>query len=260
MQTADLDSCALLGIDVGFSAKRPTTGMAWVLNGTVEAIKTHSDWPGRQRELLASQSFDLIAIDGPLIPDGADPEIDRQCERRFLRRPFHNRCKPGLSHLGTGRHLRRAAMETAEQVRPLITPNAAIRLRGPMGIGSLPIVEAFPNAFLAVMLPDECFSEPPLPRRRRRFDWLYDRAVSKDVFPRLLDHLGWDCPPLLDRLKDEPDHEKRAALICLLTAASAAIGKATAIGDETGGYLWMPPKQLWSEWAWPAIPPSFSPH
>jgi hypothetical protein len=140
-------------------------------------------------------------------------------------------------------------METAEQVRSLIAPDAVIRFGDPTVIGSLPIVEAFPNAFLAVMLPNECFSEPLLPRKRRRFDWLYDRAVAKRVFPRLLDHLGWDCPPLLDRLKAERDHERRAALICVLTAVTTAVGKATPIGDETGGYLWMPPKELWSEWA-----------
>jgi hypothetical protein len=140
-------------------------------------------------------------------------------------------------------------METAEQVRPLIAPDAAIRLCGPMVIGSLPIIEAFPNAFLAVMLPDECFSEPPLPRKRKRFDWLYDRAVSNRVFPRLLDHLGWDCPPMLERLSSESDHEKRAALICVLTAATAAAGEAIPIGNQLGGYLWMPPKELWSGWA-----------
>jgi hypothetical protein len=99
------------------------------------------------------------------------------------------------------------------------------------------------------MLPDKCFSEPPPPRKRKRFDWLYDRAVSNRVFPRLLDHLGWDCPPMLERPSSERDHEKRAALICVLTAATAAVGRATPIGDPVGGYLWMPPKELWSDWA-----------
>jgi hypothetical protein len=40
---------------------------------------------------------------------------------------------------------------------------------------------------------------------------------------------------LLDRLKAERDHERRAALICVLTAVTTAVGKATPIGDETGG-------------------------
>src|SRR6516165_7135555 len=127
MDSSDLNNRALLGFDVGFSADRPTTGMAWVVNGEVNAKRTHSDWPSRQKMLPPDQPFDLIAIDGPLIPDGADAEVDRQCEHRFLRRPFHNRCKPGLSHIGMGRRLRKAAMETAKQVQPLISSDAVVR-------------------------------------------------------------------------------------------------------------------------------------
>ena len=52
------------GIDVGFSAKRATTGVAWAINGEVGARRTHSDWPRRQLDLPTNQSFDLIAIDG----------------------------------------------------------------------------------------------------------------------------------------------------------------------------------------------------
>lgn len=41
-----------------------------------------------------------------------------------------------------------------------------------------PIVEAFPNAFLAVLLSEEEFLSSPKLKRGRRFDWLYDRAVG----------------------------------------------------------------------------------
>src|SRR5207244_9132325 len=54
MQTVNLDHCAILGIDVGFSARRATTGIAWVVNGEVEAVWTHSDWPRRRLELPTS--------------------------------------------------------------------------------------------------------------------------------------------------------------------------------------------------------------
>ena len=247
MQTVNLDHCAILGVDVGFSARRATTGIAWVVDGEVEAVRTHSDWPRRRLELPTSQSFDMIAIDGPLLPDGADPETDRLCERVFLRRPFHNRCKPGLSHFGTGRHLRRAAVETADQFRSLIKPGAATCFGGPFVIGNVPIIEAFPNAFLGLLLSGDAFAERPKPRKR--FDWLYDKALSEGVFPRLLDFLDWRGPGLLQRLSNEHDHERRAALICLLTAATAAVGKGTTVGNDVGGYLWMPPRELWSDWA-----------
>jgi hypothetical protein len=51
------------------------------------------------------------------------------------------------------------------------------------------------------------------------------------------------------RLSSETDHELRAALICLLTAALAAQGNAAIIGEPTGGWFWLPPWSLWQHWA-----------
>ena len=45
------------------------------------------------------------------------------------------------------------------------------------------------------------------------------------------------------------DHEHRAALICLATAAGVSVGQYTAVGDEAGGYFCLPPWSLWAEWA-----------
>jgi hypothetical protein len=51
------------------------------------------------------------------------------------------------------------------------------------------------------------------------------------------------------RLRAEGDHELRAALICLLTAALAAQGTAAIIGESSGGWFWLPPWSLWELWA-----------
>lgn len=45
------------------------------------------------------------------------------------------------------------------------------------------------------------------------------------------------------------DHEERAALVCLATAASVAAGRYTAVGDPIGGYFFLPPWSLWADWA-----------
>jgi hypothetical protein len=68
-------------------------------------------------------------------------------------------------------------------------------------------VEAFPNAFLGVLMPEIELAAAPRFKRGRRFDWLYERmAFSKNV----------DLPDLVwHRLRTETDHELRAALICL---------------------------------------------
>jgi len=51
------------------------------------------------------------------------------------------------------------------------------------------------------------------------------------------------------RLRTEKDHERRAALICLLTAALAAEGTAAIVGESTGGWFWLLPMSLWQSWA-----------
>jgi hypothetical protein len=50
-------------------------------------------------------------------------------------------------------------------------------------------------------------------------------------------------------VQSEANHELRAALICLLTAALAAKGTAAIIGQADGGWFWLPPWSLWEPWA-----------
>jgi hypothetical protein len=51
------------------------------------------------------------------------------------------------------------------------------------------------------------------------------------------------------RCETEKDHDVRAALVCLLTAAFAAIGSAVTVGGAIDGYFFLPPADLWEEWA-----------
>jgi hypothetical protein len=39
-------------------------------------------------------------------------------------------------------------------------------------------VEAFPNAFLGVLMPEEELALAPKSKRGRRFDWLYEQVVT----------------------------------------------------------------------------------
>jgi hypothetical protein len=52
-----------------------------------------------------------------------------------------------------------------------------------------------------------------------------------------------------NRLQSETNHELRAALICLVTAALAAKGTAAIIGETEGGWFCLPPWSLWEAWA-----------
>lgn len=244
----DLNAISLLGIDVGFSKSRPTTGIAWSSTGTIGAARTHADWDRRRVHLPSSTNFSIIAIDGPLVPDGSPDRLVRTCEQLLARGTFQKRCKPGSSHFGTGLELKRAALETASQFRHLTSEpfftNAVFC--------DVAIVEAFPNAFLGVLLSDHTFATKPF-KRGRKFDWMYENALEAGRFRELLVLIGWDNPNLIHRMEAEPDHERRAAYICLLTAACAAVGKAEAVGDATSGWIWLPPKELWAGWASDAL-------
>jgi hypothetical protein len=61
--------------------------------------------------------------------------------------------------------------------------------------------------------------------------------------------VGWWNEELLYSIITKKDYERRAAWICLLTAACAAVGKSEVVGDYTGGRFWLPPIDLWASWA-----------
>lgn len=243
-----LDNLPLLGIDVGYSRSRPTTGIAWSVGDDLDAAKTYTDWDRRRRHIPPSAIFAVIAIDGPLTPPGAPDDLDRLCERLFIRGAFQMRCKPGLSHHGHGRALRRAAAETAAQVRHL----AAAAPPGRSAVPGMAIIEAFPNAFLGVLLGDERFALSKA-AKRKKFDWLYAHAVEAGVFEPLLHFIGWRNERLLRVVTSERDHERQAAWVCLLTAACAAAGKSEVVGDDAGGWFWLPPSELLAPWARQAL-------
>lgn len=244
----DLNGINLLGIDVGFSKTRPTTGIAWSAQGKFGVAKTHTDWERRQAHIPPAMNFSIIAIDGPLVPVGSPDLLVRTCEQVLARGAFQKRCKPGSSHFGTGLQLKSATLETAKQVSHLVsTPIFANAV-----FDDIAIIEAFPNAFLGVLLSDQSFASRPV-RRGKKFDWMYDQVLEAGLFAKLMAAISWDAPDLLQRIETERDHDKRAAYICLLTAACAAAGKSEAVGHLSSGWIWLPPLEIWAPWAQVAL-------
>jgi predicted RNase H-like nuclease len=83
----------------------------------------------------------------------------------------------------------------------------------------------------------------PQHRRGEKFDWLYDQWLERGGFEKCVARCGL-AGELTHALERERDHELRAALICLLTAAFAYRGDAAVIGDEKGGYFFLPPTDM----------------
>jgi hypothetical protein len=104
-----------MGIDVGFSTTRPTTGIAFLNRDKLHLERTGTAWKSREAIIPNGVHPSVIPIDGPLLPVGADQHIRRHVELVFIRAPFHNRCRPGLSHHGVGLELRRASSDACVQ-------------------------------------------------------------------------------------------------------------------------------------------------
>ncbi len=238
----------LMGVDVGFSETHETTGIACLDGDKLHLSKAGTSWESRKVRIPTDFEPDVIAVDGPLLPQGADELVRRRCELTFIRKPFWNRCKPALSHYGFGLNFRRATGEACAQFCQFLagsTPSTRTAFANCRGL----IVEAFPNAFLAVLLPDEEFQSAPKLKRGQRFDWLYERTVGSERVKSTLSQAVHLPDEIWRQLSSQTDHELRAALVCLLTAAFAAQGSAEKVGDVEGGWFWLPPFCLWQDWA-----------
>jgi hypothetical protein len=237
----------LIGFDIGFSETRRTSGAARLKGSFLSHSRATSEWRSREK-VLGSGMAEVIAIDGPILKDVDYPK--RLCETVFSSGSFSHRCKPGFSHVpGTGRRFRAAGKEAAERLGNL-TRGQTIACAFPRVLEGKNLIEAFPNAFLGVLVSDSCYKEMPRLKRGKKFDWLYGQCCKSHVFRAVIDHVGLGgISSVLAEIEANSDHEERAALVCLLTASAVAVGHYTAVGDDGGGYFFLPPFALWEEWA-----------
>ena len=96
------------------------TAIALLAGNQLHLARAGTTWESRAAQIPSDFRASVIAIDGPLLPQGADDHIYRLCEAVFIRSPFHNRCKLGLSHWGFGLQLRRASTEAHAQFSQLL--------------------------------------------------------------------------------------------------------------------------------------------
>jgi predicted nuclease with RNAse H fold len=245
----DWRNVSLLGIDVGFSERRKTTGIASYTFGQPARLHCVGSLPQDRAEVFLDRPlYDAIAIDGPIVPTATNPEqLIRRCERLLSKGPFGKRCKPGFSHFGTGLKLRKAAMAIASEM-PGYRRNNDVR-----------VVEAFPNAFLGVMLDDKTHAAFERIPRGKKSDIFFAQACRDRAFDRLFECLEWDDVVLREQIQavaretTRISHEHRAALVCVLTGACALSGQAAYVGDEVGGSICLPPLCLWAGWARAAL-------
>ena len=246
----------VLGIDVGWSEKRRSSAVcrlswtkdsiAWTVqrfsaNGD-DRCKAISDVAG-PRELLA------VAVDGPL-RHGLDMiGRYRSAERILSKGELAKRIgKPGQSSSGNGENLNEQANLAANAVKRLCRIR---RANHDTRIDELAVVEAFPTSFLGVMVghPEGLSGGA---RSDHYFSYLDgherpDRTLA-EFAECLLGAKEWEKP-----VHSLTDHDDRAAFVCALTALCIACQQYTAVGDCKDGWIVLPPRWAFAEWAWKAI-------
>jgi hypothetical protein len=99
----------VIGIDI---FDRPSdNGIACLDDDQLLLVRTGTTWTSREAYIPNGFQPSVVAVDGPLLPQGTNQLIRRQCESAFIHAPFNERCKPVLSHWGLGLELRRASAE-----------------------------------------------------------------------------------------------------------------------------------------------------
>ena len=248
-----------LGIDVGFSESRRSTGLCLLTldQTSLRWSNRHNTGAGEAERRKALQSLvpestsvDGVGIDGPLARDIKIVKRYRSADALLSRGPFQKRCKPGQTNSGTGKCLHEHATKLAKLVLSL-RDEKYLDLHDathPDPIHEARILEVFPTAFLAVLLSEKDFSElqTPIPRGKRT-DILWDKAIEKRYLERLIKTLA-PQKRLKKALVSIRNHDHRAAFVCALAALCVAKNQYVAVGDPEDGYIILPPNlQPWAE-------------
>ena len=236
---------AVLGIDVGWSKKKRTSGLCLIewAHGVISqrccnAAVDEDDRRKKLNGLTQGRKLLAVGIDGPLTPGLEITNAYRPTEALFSRGRFQRRGKPGPTNSGSGQHLHREATQWA---RLVLDTQDVSRATYPYKIHDKAIVEAFPNAFLAVLHRDEGF--PSTRKANRRWtDTLF--PLVKGKLWQLLEALLPHQKPSF-RHRDIQGHEGIASFSCALTALCAVFAQCIAVGDTSLGYIVMPPLYLW---------------
>ena len=240
---------AVLGVDVGFSPTRRSSAvcrLSWDAHGVGWAIRRFRALPeDREDAILAvtgTGRIEAAAFDGPLQTGFEIIGRYRLAERMLTRRLGRRIGKPGQANAPVGKSLNAAANDCVGVVlRGCDLAPAAHAVR----IDDRAVVEAFPSAFLGVMLPDPTVLAAV---RADRSDVFYRHLAELGALYSLLAHL-LPGRGLADPLLGVTNHDDRAALVCALTALCVAAGDYVAVGDGDG-WIVLPSRKFIADWAW----------
>ena len=255
-----------LGIDVGYSGHRPTTGLCLITidedRFRWECCNTGTEVARRQKslqELLpAEANLVAVGIDGPLASGLQTINRYRVADALLSRGLFQSRCKPGATNSRTGQDLHLHANALARLVMELRGINLS-PANHPGHVHDSAILEVFPTAFLAVLLNDVEIDANKKQFGRKKSDGYWKLAVRQGSLRRLVQALAPQRQ--LDQSLDSiTNHDHRAAFVCALAALCLAKNRYVSVGDHEDGNIVLPPKDHWwvdgvsqKKWAWEVL-------
>lgn len=236
---------AVLGIDVGYSPKKPTTCfclLEWNRSTAKFQFRvTTADTNHRRRaivDLVGAKQLCSVALDGPLTQELRTVSHYRAAEAILSRGVLQKRGKPGPTSSPVGRQLHKHATKLAKLALDTTAIASSTHWEP---IHEKRIVEAFPNMFLAALIHER--NLPSLARDAS--DRYWEMLVEKSE--RMLKLLEYLLPGrrLECDLRGCKNHDRRAGIVCGLTALSMAAGHYVAVGDPVDGDIVLPPRSMW---------------
>jgi predicted RNase H-like nuclease len=237
------DHGAVLGVDAGWSPKKPTTGLCLIEWSNreidIRCCQARADEDDRLKkldQLIQRRKLLCVGIDGPLIPGLGITREYRAAEALLSGGKFQKRGKPGAINSKIGQVLHKQATELAKlTIRSQDIAPAAY----PYRIHHKAVIEAFPNTSLAVLHPDEGF--PVQSQVKRRWTDILFPALTRKI-TRLLRTLLPEYNFDLDHIHG---HEVIASFVCACTALCVVAGRCVAVGDQRLGHIVLPPLEFW---------------
>ena len=244
-----------LGIDVGHSQTKPTTGLCLITleHGQLRwhCLNTGSQKAQRLADLMSlipkGITISAVGIDGPLTTDFQLSNRYRAADAFLSRGPFHIRCKPGATDARRGQILHYHATKLAKLVLEL-NEEGYLHVEDaghPDRIHQSRFVEAFPNAFLGVLLKGAHYDQLKGTEQEKKSDQFWMIAAKEDLLLHdLIKHL---VPQIgLDKsLAAISDHDHRAAFVCALAGLCVAKNRYVSVGDPVDGNICLPPFNVW---------------
>lgn len=244
---------SVLGIDVGWSTTTRSSAVCHLfwdqreIGWEIDRFRaTENDRERVIRQVVGDATLSAVAIDGPLRKGFDEIGRYRSAERLLSRGQILKRIgKPGQSSSPNGRKLNWQANLAARFARK----HCRIEEASHTGrIDRYGIVEAFPTAFLGVMIENPEGLCRPRQRSDRYFAYLARNGCLGELLADLLPDRGLASDPGMIT-----NHDDRAAFVCAISALCVAQGRFTAVGDTSDGCIVLPPRNQFTRWAWNAI-------